>query len=270
MSHTDFAIKIAKQAGELILEECKKGFKVDLKGKNDLVTNVDKAVEEFLVSEINKEYPDHAILAEENDYNDEAELSKAPYIWIIDPIDGTTNFAHGLPQFAISIGLFKRESSKSSQNYDYMTGELVAGVIYAPKMNELYHAEKGKGAFLNNEKIEVSKVDKVENSLLVTGFPTKNRKQNLPYFESLLGNCQAIRRLGSASLDLAYVAAGRFEAFWEFGLSPWDIAAGTLIVAEAGGKITDTNGNLLDLFGKDILASNGPVHQEIVDHFKDL
>ena len=262
----DFTIKTAKKAGKLILKEAEKPLKISKKGKNDLVTQVDKASEELIIKEILKKYPEHKILAEEST-NEIEDLSGAEYLWIIDPIDGTTNFSHGLPQYSVSIAVMKISTKKTSKNFEYLGGEIIAGVVYAPKLSELFHAEKGKGAYLNNKRINVSEIKKIEDSLLVTGFPPTHKEENLKYFSKMLDKCQAVRRLGSAALDLAYIACGRFDGYWEFGLKPWDIAAGSLLVKEAGGKVTDTNGNLLDLFGKDILATNKKVHLELVKCF---
>lgn len=263
----DFTIKTAKKAGNLILKESKKTIKVTEKARHDLVTNVDKASEALIIKEIKKAYPDHAILAEESFSKQKSSLLNAEYIWLIDPIDGTTNFIHGTPLYSVSIAVFKTKTTSVSKNYDYLEGEIIAGIVHAPAMQETYYAAKGKGAYLNGKKIKVSSTKKLTNSLLVTGFPAKNPESSLPYFTSLLGKCQAIRRLGSAALDLCWVACGRFDGHWEFGLKPWDIAAGALIVNEAGGRVTDTNNNLLDLFGADILASNGKIHREMIKSF---
>ncbi|MEK7086051.1 MAG: inositol monophosphatase family protein [Patescibacteria group bacterium] len=269
----NFTIKTARKAGELILKSRKKGLQINEKGRNDLVTNVDKAAEKLIIKEIKSAFPSHSILAEESDFLNETtpeDYAKSKFIWLIDPIDGTTNFAHGLNEYAISIGLFKTAKSEHSKNFQYLSGELIMGVVFAPALNELFYAKKGKGAYLNDKKIKISNISKLKNSLLATGFPYNNRKRNLPYFSTMIDQSQAIRRLGAASLDLCYVAMGRFDGYWEFDLKPWDIAAGTLIVKEAGGKITDTNGNMLDLFGKDILATNGKIHQEMIKAFKKL
>lgn len=276
MKLLDFTIKIAEKAGALILKESKKQFKINKKGKNDLVTNVDKAAEALIIKTIKHEYPDHGILAEESmSKATKNELTNAEYIWIIDPLDGTTNFAHGLPEYTVSIAIFQKKSAKSSKNFDYLEGEIIAGVVYAPALNELFYAEKGKSAYSKKshskaEKIHISKIKKLSESLMATGFPPDHRELSLLYFNEMTERCQAIRRLGSASLDLCYTAAGIFDGFWEFGLKPWDIAAGILIVNEAGGKITDTNGKLLDLFGNDIFASNGKIHGECVKIFNTL
>src|SRR3989338_5336963 len=269
----NFAIKLAKEAGEIILKESKKALKIDKKGLNDLVTNADTKAETYIIKKIKSSYPSHAILAEESSFKKEISddnYKKADYIWIIDPLDGTTNFAHSLPLYSVSIGLFKKTSIKSSKNFDYLEGEIIAGVVHAPALNETFSAQKNKGAFLNGKKIGVSKAKSLRDSLMVTGFPYENKKMNLPYFIIMMDHCQAIRRLGSAALDLCYTAAGRFDGYWEFGLKPWDIAAGSLILKEAGGTVTDVNGNMLDLFGADILVSNGKIHKEIIKLFSKI
>ena len=268
-----FAIKTAKKAGKYVLAEQKKGLIIEEKAKNDLVTNADKASEAMIIKEIRKIYPDHGIIGEESSFLNKTNISdytNAEYIWLIDPIDGTTNYAHQLKEYAISIGLFKLSKKENSKNFQYLSGELIVGVVFAPGLEELFSAAKGAGAHLNDKKIHVSKIDEVKNALFATGFPYRNQAVNLPYFEAMMGRCQAIRRLGAASLDLCYVAAGRFEGYWEFGLKPWDIAAGALIIEEAGGHVTDTNGNQIDLFGADIFASNSKIHQETLNIFKNI
>ncbi len=265
-----FAIKTAKKAGKLADKFSKKSLNIQYKGKNDLVTAADIACQELIVNEIKSAYPDHVVLAEESGLSALTNKTlNSEYIWIIDPIDGTANYSRGLPFYAISIALLKTKSHSHSKNFEYIEGEVIVGVIFAPAMNQLFYAEKGQGAFLNNKKISVSPTKTLAKSFLATGFPN-NSEENLPYFAKMMNHCQGIRRFGSASIDLAYTAAGLFDGYWEFGLKAWDIAAGALIVKEAGGKVTDTNGNLLDLFGGDILASNGPLHKKIVDTFIDL
>lgn len=295
-----FAIHTAQKAGKSALAYQKKGLRIEEKAKNDLVTNADKACEELIIKEIKKVFPDHAIMGEESSFAKKTssertararskaknprhggvlsrsepyqikDYAKSEFVWLVDPIDGTTNYAHGLKEYGISIGLFQLASIESSKNFQYLSGELILGVVCAPALNELFYAAKGYGAYLNGKKIHVSKQAKTDNSLLATGFPYQNRKMNLPYFSKMLDNCQAIRRLGAASLDLCYVAAGRFDGYWEFDMKPWDIAAGALIVEEAGGRVTDTNGNQIDLFGKDIFASNGKIHKETIAIFKKI
>lgn len=273
MKVLDFTIKIAKKAGMLAMKAQQKTLTIIEKAKNDIVTNADRACEELIIKEIHKTFPEHAIIGEESSFIKKTSIkdyAKAEYIWIIDPIDGTTNYAHGLKEFAISIGLFQLDSAESSKNFQYLSGELILGVVYAPAMNELFYACKDRGAYLNGKRIHVSGKTKVEHSLLATGFPYQKRKMNLPYFSTMLDKCLAIRRLGAASLDICYVAAGRFDGYWELDIKPWDIAAGALIVEEAGGRVTDTNGNQIDLFGKDILATNGKIHPEMVKIFSTL
>jgi len=268
-----FAIKTAKKAGKYVLLEQKKGLIIEEKAKNDLVTNADKASEEIIIREIKKIYPDHAIIGEESSFIHKTDINSyanAEYIWLVDPIDGTTNYAHQLKEYAVSIGLFKLSKKEKSKNFQYLTGELIVGVVYAPGLNELFSAAKDDGAYLNGKKIHVTKINEIKNSLFATGFPYKNQGINLPYFNAMMGRCQAIRRLGAASLDLCYVAAGRFEGYWEFGLKPWDIAAGALIIEEAGGHVTDTNGNPIDLFGADIFASNNKIHHETLNLFRKI
>lgn len=271
MKLLDFAIKTAQKAGSVIMAEAKKTITINKKGIRDLVTSADKASEKFIIKEIRKAYPAHGIIAEESaSQKNLQDLNHCPYIWIIDPLDGTTNFAHGLNQYAVSIGIFKTKSAKSSRNFDYLEGDLTHGVVYAPALKELFYAEKGKGAYFNNKKIRVSKTEKIIDSLFVTGFPYRDKKANLPYFGAMLERCQGIRRFGAAALDMCYVAKGNFDAHWELGLKAWDIAAATLIVKEAGGTVTDTNGQQLDLFGENILASNYKIHSKIVKIFRKI
>lgn len=279
MKLLNFTIAVSKKAGTLILKESTKKLRINKKGKNNLVTHADKASEKLIVSAIKKAYPKHAILAEEASFKKNIapkKFAQSEYIWLIDPIDGTTNFAHGLYQYAVSIALFKKSAKQKKSQY--LEGEIILGVVYAPALNQLFYAEKGKGAYFQDNstktasqkarKIHVSKTQKVSESLLVTGFPTDHRELSVKYFTKMMYHCQAIRRLGSAALDLCYTAAGYFDGYWEFGLKPWDIAAGSLIVGEARGKVTDTKGNLLDLYGQDILAGNGKVHKEMIKIFR--
>lgn len=273
MTYLDFAVGMALKAGEVILKQKKKLTIETKSSKIDLVTNADKASEKSIISSIRKAFPDHGIIAEESESNFRdkiEELMNCSYIWIIDPLDGTTNFTHGLPHYCISIGLMKVNQAKKSRNFEYFQGELVAGVVYAPEMNQLFYAEKGKGAFLNNKKIHASKTKTLEYSLLATGFAYINKEKNIPYINAMIPRCRDLRRFGAAALDLCHTACGHFDGYWEFGLKPWDIAAGALIVAEAGGKVSDLNGNLLDLFGEEILCSNGKVHKEMVKVFSEI
>ncbi len=271
MELIDFAIKIAEKAGRLTVKGAKKTLTVSEKAKNDLVTNVDKASEKLIIDSVKAKYPDHDFLAEESSGKNQVKAyEKSEYIWIIDPLDGTLNFCHKIPLYSVSIAIFEKKKTEKSKNFEYMEGEIVAGVINIPMLNETYYAEKGKGAYLNGKKISVSEVRELDDAMTVTGYPPKHKEINLPYFERMLTRSQAGRRTGSAALDLAWLACGRFDAFWEFGLKPWDIAAGALIVEEAGGKVTDTNGNLLDLFGQDIIATNKLLHRRMISEFAGL
>jgi myo-inositol-1(or 4)-monophosphatase len=229
----------------------------ELKAKANLVTKADLASQKTILNIIRKNFPHHDYLAEE----DAKKITGAPYIWVIDPIDGTTNFAHTVPQCSISIALFHKN-------------EPVLGGVINPITGDLFFAQKGKGATLNGKKIHVSRIAKMENSLLVTGFPY-NRFERMPellnWFERFLLACHDVRRFGSAALDLCWLAAGRLEGYWEDNLNPWDVGAGLLIVQEAGGKVTDFSGKkykkLADM-GRSVLASNGKIHAQMVKILK--
>jgi myo-inositol-1(or 4)-monophosphatase len=218
---------------------------------NNLVTEVDKKSETAIIDVIREDFPDHFILSEEI-----GELStESKYKWIIDPIDGTVNFAHGIPICCISIGV----------EYD---GQIIMGCVLNPFMNELFFAERGKGAFLNGKKIAVSKKADLESACLVTGFPYRWAAVDtdpIPVFEKFIRMGLPVRRLGSAAIDLCWVACGRFDAFWEYNLNPWDIAAGYLIIEEAGGTITNFIGDPYSVYDKETLATNGVIHQQMLD-----
>ncbi len=240
----------ALAAGKVLMDKLKTGFKIHHKGETNLVTEADFAAEKLIVSHILEAFPDHAILAEEN-HN---QTKRAPCTWIIDPLDGTTNFAHGYPAFCVSIGF-------------ELNGEIEWGIVYNPNMEEKFTARRGAGAFLNGERLHVSGATKVDTSLLVTGFPydvRTNPDNNLDYFNGFMLRSQAVRRIGSAALDFGYLAAGRFDGFWEIELHPWDMAAGVLIVHEAGGRVTDFEGNPCSIYRQRIVASNGLIHDEML------
>lgn len=248
----DDLIEIAKEAGEIVREGYGQTFKVEFKtGDNNLVTEIDKKSEQKIIDFIQKKYPSHSILAEER-----GELKNdSEYLWVIDPLDGTTNFAHGLPIFSVSIGLQKN-------------GNTIAGVVYDVMRNIIYSAEENAGAFANDKKIKVSQRESISKSLLVTGFPynvKENPEKAFERFEVMTKNSRAVRRLGSAAIDFCYVAEGVFEGFWEVHLQPWDICAGKLLVEEAGGLVTDFNGSRIDIFSKRILASNKLVHTKMIE-----
>jgi myo-inositol-1(or 4)-monophosphatase len=232
-----------------------KAHEINHKGVANIVTEIDKKCEEAIISRIRKEFPTHAILAEESGRKD----SSSEYRWIIDPLDGTVNYAHGYPLFCVSIALEKN-------------GEVVLGVIYEPNRDELFVAEKGGGATCNGKKISVSRTAELKNALLDTGFAYNihegEREDNLDNFARFIRKTRAIRRDGAAGADLCYVACGRFDGFWELYLAPWDIAAGQLIVTEAGGRVSKFDGSALDIYGPEILATNGRIHEEMVRGFK--
>jgi len=248
------AIEIAREAGIFLKDKLNSVHTIDYKGEINLVTEVDKISEEMITSKINALFPDHDILAEEFTDIDRG----SDFRWIIDPLDGTTNYAHGYPYFCVSIALERLNT-------------MTVGIVYDPMLDEMFVAEKGKGAFVNDREIHVSNTRGIIKSLLATGFPYDIREDshnNLNYFNEMILEAQAIRRAGSAALDLAYVAAGRFDGFWELKLNPWDIAAGWLLVEEAGGIITDMGGNDYHLESSSILASNGRIHKEMMDVLK--
>jgi myo-inositol-1(or 4)-monophosphatase len=224
--------------------------KVQFKGRNDLVTYVDTNAEKRLVAGLHKIVPNAGFLTEENT----TAVSEAPLQWVIDPLDGTTNYVHGLPFYAISVALMKSE-------------KVVLGVVYEITLDECFYAWEDSPARLNGKDIHVSETSSLQNSLLATGFPYSNLTRLDPYldlFQYLLQNSQGIRRLGSAATDLAYVACGRFEAFYEYSLKPWDVAAGSLIIQQAGGKVSDFKGASDYIFGQEIVSGNRPVHEELL------
>lgn len=244
-------INIAREAGEVIKEGFNRTVNIEFKtSESNLVTETDKASEKIITDFIKKRYPSHNILAEES-----GNLNKiSEFQWVIDPLDGTTNFAHKLPIFSVSIGLQKN-------------GQTIAGAVYDVMQNNLYSAEAGAGAYLNGQKITVSNNDNIGRSLLVTGFPynlAENPFNAFEKFTAVSKKVRGVRRLGSAAIDLCYVARGVFDGFWEVYLNPWDICAGKLIVEEAGGKVTDFAGKGMDIFNKQILATNNRVHNQIL------
>lgn len=247
----NIAVRAARAAGDLIVREMDRvdDISIDIKGKNDFVTEVDKEAELTIINTIKNSYPDHSFLAEEGGKTGDSE-----YIWIIDPLDGTTNFLHGIPHFSVSIALQYKNV-------------LEQAVIYDPVKQELFTASKGKGALLNNKKIRVSGHKSLDGALLGTGFPFgENRKveEFINSFKALYPNIAGIRRAGVASLDLAYVASGRLDGFWEYNLKPWDIAAGILMVQEAGGINCDMDGGENFLESGDIISSNPKLLKAII------
>jgi myo-inositol-1(or 4)-monophosphatase len=251
----DKVIQIAKEAGEIAREGFRKNMIVETKGSlTNLVTEYDKKSEQAIINFVKKEFPGHSILAEES-----GQLgSSSEYVWIIDPIDGTTNYAHGLPIFSVSIGVQKNN-------------ELIYGVVNDVMRDAVYSAEKGSGAFCNDRKLSVSTNDDLRKSVLVTGFPynvAENPDNAFERFTDFLKIARAIRRLGSAAIDMCYVAEGVCDGFWEVSLNPWDIAAGIVIIEEAGGIVTTFDGKPHDLNSKNVLASNKYVHEKMIDILK--
>jgi myo-inositol-1(or 4)-monophosphatase len=249
-------IEIARDAAVAAAKILKENFgkitskDIRVKSKNDFITYVDETSEKKIIEIIHNRYPDHEIFAEETGRRKKG----GDYQWIVDPLDGTKNYINGIPVFSISIALLHKN-------------KIILGLVYDPMHNEMFHAERNKGAYLNNRPIKVNNVSTLDNSLLGTGFPFKYKKYLSPYmrcFEELFLNCSGTRRMGSAAIDLSYVAMGRFEGFWELGLSPWDIAAGAIIIKEAGGCITDfwkSNHYLENSF---VVASNGLIHDQFI------
>jgi myo-inositol-1(or 4)-monophosphatase len=246
---------VARQAGAVLMEGYGNVRQIQQKGVIDLVTEFDKRSEEVIVSSIQKEFPEHAILAEESGHN----KTISEYQWVIDPLDGTTNFAHGIPIFSVSIGLLKNNSP-------------ILGVAYDPFRNEMFSAEVGHGAFLNHRSIRVSSQTDLGQAVLSTGFPydlRTNTRNNLPQFVQFQLRTQAVRHLGSAALDCAWTAIGRLDGYWEFGVKPWDIGAGALIVREAGGRVTSVDEDENFLSSDTILVSNGLLHEQMLRVLKE-
>jgi len=246
---------LAKDAGAFLKKRVGKIRKISYKGRVNLVTDVDKACEDLILKRIKSIYPDHRILSEESG---KGGAHKSGYLWLIDPLDGTTNYVHGFSFFCVSIALMKNDV-------------LIVGVVYDPMRDELFLAAKGMGAFLNSKKIKVSDVSILEKALLTTGFPYrfgKSMRQNIDNFIKFMMKSQAVRRPGSAALDLCYVASGRFDGFWEMELNPWDTAAGVLIVKEAGGKVSNFENESYDPFMSQIVATNKKLHKKILDILK--
>ncbi|UQZ83417.1 Inositol-1-monophosphatase [Paenibacillus konkukensis] len=261
MSYLETAGRIAREAGLMIQAKMGSGFAAEEKSSVfDVVTEVDRASEQLIRQRLEEAYPEHGFLGEEESFAHAGELAdrlerakSEPFVWIVDPIDGTNNYVQGIPGFTVSIAL---------ASY----GELVAGVIYDPCRDEMFWAEKGEGAFMNGSPIAVSAAPELRLTVVGTGFPSKaaNRQAVMESLRTIAPQCRSIRSLGSAALHLAYVAAGRLGAFWEYGLNAWDIAAGVLIIEEAGGKVTDTLGWPYSLTVSHVVGSNGKVHDDLL------
>jgi myo-inositol-1(or 4)-monophosphatase len=254
------AVEIAREAGAILSELAQRRESVnsrafELKGDFDLVTEADRASEKLIVQRLRERFPGHAIVAEEGG----GVTSASGYCWYVDPLDGTTNFAHGFPVYNVTLGLEK-------------DGELIAGAIFDPTRDEMFSASRGGGAYLNGRKISVSETAFVEDCLVATGFPSRKRHQsvNVHFYYQLAMLSHGVRRAGAAAIDLAYVACGRLDAFWEFGLNPWDMAAGILLIEEAGGKVSTMSGDARTLHSADIFASNGLLHGQILGLFGSI
>src|SRR5579885_445704 len=255
MQYLETAVEIAREAGALLANYFERRVDFELKGEFDLITEADRRSEKLVVEKLRLYFPSHRIVAEEGGGSDGA----SEYCWYVDPLDGTTNFAHSFPMFNVTLGLER-------------AGEMIAGVVYDPVRQEMFTAERGAGAYLNNRRIHASATRHLADSLASTGFPSRKRHHNvnIHFYYQLAMASHGVRRTGSAALDLAYVACGRLDLFWEFGLKPWDMAAGILLVQEAGGQVSDMRGQPHHLTSSDhLLASNGIFHQEILEIFAE-
>jgi myo-inositol-1(or 4)-monophosphatase len=247
---------IAREAGVLLMGYFKRRVTIEYKGDVDLVTEADRASEKLIVERLQARWPEHGIVGEEGTRSE----ADAEYRWYVDPLDGTTNFAHGYPVFCISIALTRRD------------GQLEVGLLYDPTRDEMFVAERGNGAALNGEPMRVSRTKTLSESLLGTGFPSHKRHKNpnIHFYHQLTLRSHGVRRAGSAALDLANVASGRYDGFWEFNLNPWDTAAGVLLVQEAGGKVTRFDGSPFRLDSREVLASNDLIHQDLLTNFGEM
>ena len=256
MHDLETAAEIAREAGALLANYFERRVAYETKGEFDLVTEADRASEKLVVERLRSHFPSHRIVAEEGG----GHQSASEYCWYVDPLDGTTNFAHSFPVFNVTLGLER-------------AGEMVAGVVYDPMRQEMFTAERGGGAYLNNRRVRVSGVKRLSDSLASTGFPSRQRHHNINihFYYQLAMASHGVRRTGSAAVDLAYVACGRLDFFWEFGLKPWDMAAGTLLVEEAGGRVSDMFGARHSLTVSDhVLADNGALHAEVLVAFGEI
>ncbi|MGA3134596.1 MAG: inositol monophosphatase family protein [Terracidiphilus sp.] len=258
------ASAIAREAGARLREFFAQGVETEYKGDVDLITVADRTVEKLIRGRLGETFPEYGIFGEEGT----RERLESEFRWYVDPLDGTTNFAHGFPQFCVSLGLEQRpQGSRPDQD-----GTLVAAVIYDPMRDELFTAERGRGARLNGKPMRVSRTPELAEALVATGFPSRKRHDNpnIHFYQEFTLRSHGVRRAGSAALDLAYVASGRMDAFWEFKLNPWDTAAGILLVEEADGRVTDFSGGPFRLDSREILASNGLIHEELLGLFNDM
>ena len=256
MAYLETAVEIAREAGALLANYFERRVAFELKGDFDLVTEADRASEKLITSKLRARWPEFGVLGEEGTKSDLG----AEYRWLVDPLDGTTNFAHGYPVFCVAIALVRADD------------QIEAGFLFDPTRDEFFSAERGQGARLNGQTMRVSKTRELAESLLGTGFPSHKRHKNpnVHFYHQLTLRSHGLRRAGSAALDLANVAAGRYDGFWEFNLNPWDTAAGVLLVREAGGVVTRFDGSPFRLSSEEVLASNGIIHDELMRNFEEM
>jgi myo-inositol-1(or 4)-monophosphatase len=258
LEYLDFSIQLARAAGDVLKHYMSREKQVELKGRANLVTAADKEAEALIIDRIRAHYPDHAILAEESGASGPVESAKGK--WIIDPLDGTTNFAHQYPFFCVSVA------------YE-QAAELLCGAVYDPCRDEMFFGARGLGSFMNDQPLRVSDAETLRSSLIMTGFPYGFREKIrtvVSQFQAFLIESQAVRRGGSAALDLCYAALGRVDGFWEMDLHPWDTASGVVILEEAGGRVTDFSGNPFSIYQNELLASNGKIHEEMMAVLRKL
>ena len=255
---------IAVEAGALLRDYYSRGVATEYKGDVDLVTEADRASEKLIVERLHALFPEHGVYGEEGTRSN----MDREYRWYIDPLDGTTNFAHSFPVFCVSMGLEHRAPSLAASQ----DGELIAGIVYDPLRDELFTTEKGKGAYLNGGRIHVSSAAELSEALLATGFPSRKRHDNpnIHFYQEFTLRSHGVRRAGSAALDLAYTACGRVDGYWEFNLNPWDTSAGALLVLEAGGSMTTFDGTPFRLDSREVLATNGLLHHELLGFFEEM
>jgi len=262
--YAQVAEEVAREAGGLLREFYHRGVRTEYKGDVDLVTEADRASEKLIVSRLHEALPEHGVYGEEGT----RQGLEREFRWYVDPLDGTTNFAHGFPVFCVVLGCERRAPGLRADE----DGEMVAGVIYDPLRDEMFSAWRGGGAWMNGERRHVSKATLLQESLVGTGFPSHKRhvSPNIHFYQQFTLRSHGVRRAGSAALDLAYVACGRLDGFWEFHLNPWDTSAGYLLVEEAGGKITHFDGGKFTLDSREVLATNGLIHDEMEALFADM
>jgi myo-inositol-1(or 4)-monophosphatase len=254
-SYVQTAADIAREAGSVIMRFAERRIGFELKGEHDLVTEADHLSEKLILERLRTHFPSHSIVAEEGG----AHEGSSAFRWYVDPLDGTTNFAHGFPVYNVTLALEQGD-------------EIIAGVVFDPTRDEMFAAERGGGAFLNNRRIQVSKCANLRETLVATGFPSHRRHQNVNvhFFYQLAMETHGVRRAGAAAIDLAYVSCGRVDVFWEFNLNPWDMAAGMLLVQEAGGRVSDMQAAPATVRSPHLLADNGAIHEQVVDLFQRI